>query len=381
MATVTSRINANNNSQTDQYNSHWSPTWRNQDDGGTLAHSEEFEFWGDWYGGIYNKSLRFPNITIPKGATITSAKISFIRNSGGGSDRTLHYKFIGVDEDNTGVFSSGDTARTRTHTTASVDWDFLVSGSGNIGDNFDTSDIKDIIQEIIDRSGWSSGNALALYLYDDGSTIGDFFDYKYYSSYPSDAPLLTITYEYGGSASVSPSASASPSLSPSSSVSPSSSTSVSVSPSISLSPSPSPMPPAFRGLKIAKPHVNVLTNSDPDKLIFSSEYGTLKYLSKQEVNISFDASTGDIAAKGTYTHNKNKYLFAEVYVRVYTGSTPSGNYQYCPFYGAGATILYSANFRITKNTIEVYGMISGVSTSVWHFDFIIFVYNNDLKLT
>lgn len=184
----------------------------------------------------------------------------------------------------------------------------------------------------------------------------------------------------GGSASLSPSSSISPSLSPSVSLSPSASTSASISASVSASASPSPLPTHGTVLIVAKDGISALTNSDPEKNIFDSHYGTLKYLSKQAVNISFDASTGDISATGNYAHNLGYYPFCEVFVRVYTGATPSGNYEYCPFFGSGAAVAYSANFSITTTQIKVYGEISGVSTAVWHFEFLIFVYNNNLNL-
>ena len=402
MATFTKRVDASLRNIYDRYNTHWTGDgWKADPDYGQLGHTTEFESDGDWYGGIKNASLRFIGVTIPQGSVITSAKITFTDNSSG-SSRTLNYKITGVDEDNTAEFDNSpiDTARTRTHTTAIVDWDATFSPS--IGTTRDTADITSVIQEIIDRAGWTSGNAIGLYVYDDGTSVSTYYDVKYYSSYPSDAPLLTINYLV---ASISPSISPSPSVSPSpASVSPSVSPSVSkspsispsVSPSISLSPSASPsispsispsvsaspsIPPAKATvLRVAKTGINALTNSDPEKMIFDSQYGTLKYFDKKGVNITFDASTGDISAKGELTHNLSYYPFCEVFVRVYTGSTPSGNYEYCPFAEAGASIFYSANYKITTDKITVYGMIDGVSSSVWHFDFLIFVYKNNLQL-
>jgi hypothetical protein len=132
-------------------------------------------------------------------------------------------------------------------------------------------------------------------------------------------------------------------------------------------------------LKIAKPGVNVLTNSDPEKLIFSSEFGTLKYFTKETLSLEIDALNGDIACKGEYAHNLSYYPFCEVFVSVYIGS-PTGIYEYCPFAGAGATVLYDANIVITDTKRACYGQIDGMSESVWHFDFLIFVYKNDLDL-
>lgn len=188
------------------------------------------------------------------------------------------------------------------------------------------------------------------------STTADYIFYVYKEDVPSISPSL--------SPSVSPSISASPSASPS------------VSPSLS----PSALPASNDAvLKIAKPGVNVLTNSDVDKLIFSSEYGTLKYYTKVSINTSFDANTGDISSRGEYTHSLGYYPFVEVYVSVYIGAA-TGIYEYCPFQGAGASVLYEANVKVTTDKVTVYGQIDGVSTSVWHFDFIVFIFKNNLQL-
>lgn len=177
-----------------------------------------------------------------------------------------------------------------------------------------------------------------------------------------------LFYVYG----VSPS-SASASLSPSSSPSPS----PSATPSPSLS--PSPLPDRINGiLKIAKEGINVLTNSDPEKFIFSSEYGTLKYYSKQTAQVEFDANTA-IAGNTTINHNLGYYPFVEVFVKLSVNGTPvTGNYEYVPFAGAGISIFYDANYKITTSSIVLYGQEIGVSTSVWTFDFLIFIFKNDL---
>jgi hypothetical protein len=133
-------------------------------------------------------------------------------------------------------------------------------------------------------------------------------------------------------------------------------------------------------MKIAKPGYNVLTTNDPTRLIFSSDYGTLKYYKKETAQITFDANAGDIAGIATITHNLGYYPFVEVFVSVYIGS-PTGIYEYCPFAGSGATVQYSANYKITTTGITLYAEINGVSDSVWVFDFIVFIYKNNLNLT
>ena len=372
MATFTKRIDSAINGLTDRYNSHWSPNWQvsnpSYGESGFLGVFTEWEDeWGDWYGGLYNKSYRFTGVTIPQGATITSAKITFT-DSTTGTERALNFKIIGVDEDNTAEFTTSpiSDARTRTHTSASVDWDATFTPSA--GTTRDTSDIKTIIQEIVNRGGWSSGNAIGIYLYDDGTTEEEYYDYKYWYSYNDDAPLLTIVYETTSS-SASPSASASatpsesfspslspsitpsasPSLSPSISVSLSPSASISLSPSTSVSPSPSPQPPFF-GLKIAKPGFDVLTETDPNKLIFSSDYNTLKYYKSGTITHSVSEADNTLyRTKSYYTHNLNFYPYFEVYCKddLMSGWQPVGKFE------AGAGAYRSFYAFVTKTRLYV----------------------------
>ena len=236
-------------------------------------------------------------------------------------------------------------------------------------DDYDTADITTVVQEIINRGGWSSGNDMGFLILNDGSGNGVSHLWRAYDGDSATAALLTIVYV--GS---SPSAS----QSPSSSQSPSPSLSPSVSPSSTPSPSPSQSDPFF-GLRIAKEGKNVFTDQEPFDLKFSSDYGTLKYFSKQNTIAQLDASDDEIATTATINHNLGYYPFVEVFVRVYIGA-PAGNYEYCPFAGAGAAVLYSATYKITTSDIVLYGGIDGVSASVWNFDFLVFIYKNNLNL-
>jgi len=130
---------------------------------------------------------------------------------------------------------------------------------------------------------------------------------------------------------------------------------------------------------IGKDNVNALTEKDPSKLKFSSDFGTLKYFAKISKSIQFTANGPgeDISARGTVDHNLGYYPYVEAYVKV--GSvTPGTVYEYCPFTGAGATVFYAANIIVTKSQIIVYGEINGVSTNTWYFDFLLFIFRNNL---
>jgi hypothetical protein len=329
---------------------------------------------------LRNIGLRFLNVTIPQGAVINSAIIRFVSLST--KNPTVDNQIQGIDEDNTAQFDVSpdpqDTPYNRTKTTALVQWDGSISQTAEA--NLDTPDITSIVQEIVDRGGWVSGNAMAFYLSDDGSSSGEYLSVYEYNSDTAKVATLIVDYDSGGSPSVSPSASNSPSPSPSASQSPSSSVSPSNSPSISRSPSPSP-PDTETVIEIAKDGVNVLESSSPDGLKFSSRYGTLKYVSKSAIQVEIDGGDGDFAGKATLTHNLGYFPFAEVFVRVSVAGSPvTGNYEYVPFAGSGASVTYNANYNIKENTIELYGEFGGVSASTWTFDFLVFLYKNDLSL-
>jgi len=207
------------------------------------------------------------------------------------------------------------------------------------------------------------------------------------SASPSPSSSLSPSASKSGSqsssASQSPSASTSASESPSASasesksLSPSASTSASA--SASYSPSPSAVQPFF-GLKIAKDGVDALITQEPYNFKFNSNYGTLKYFSKETVQVQFDANDGVGAGTATINHALGYYPFVEVFVRVYIG-TPIGNYEYCPFAGSGAAVSYDATYKITTSDIVLYTQIAGLSASVWTFDFLVFIYKNNLNLS
>ncbi len=106
----------------------------------------------EWYG------QRWTSVTIPNGATIDAATLDLSLYHAN-FDEPLH-AFYAEDEDNPGTFTTASNDISgRTQTTATMNWD---SGSLGAPGWFTTPSIVDIIQEIVDREGWSSGNALAI---------------------------------------------------------------------------------------------------------------------------------------------------------------------------------------------------------------------------
>tara|TARA_Y100000356_G_C11198144_1_gene256111 strand:- start:80 stop:547 length:468 start_codon:yes stop_codon:yes gene_type:complete len=107
----------------------------------------------------YKAYFRFQNVVVPQGATIDSAYIKL--NWEGGEE--VDFLIAAVDVDDFDVPTDNTYAAHGTETTATVSWNIPSEGSQDSGKYYKTSpDIKTIIQEIVDRTGWSSGNAIGI---------------------------------------------------------------------------------------------------------------------------------------------------------------------------------------------------------------------------
>lgn len=398
MSTFTKRIDSDIRDLWDWYDGSWHT-------------SADLERAGNLGGVLSGVSLRFIGVTIPAGSVISSAKITF-RSTNTKSNSTLVLIIHGVDEDNTAEYTTSpiSDARTRTHTSASVAWSGAVSWTS--GNDYDSPDITAIIQEIIDRGGWSSGNAIGISIQDNGSGSSEYINPRDYASDSATCALLTIEYtspspsvspsvseSVSVSASPSPSVGSSPSSSESASSSLSPSTSISASPSvsaslsISLSPSLSVSPslsesaspsasiaPPFFGLKIAKLGYDAISEEDPDNLIFSSDYETLKYYASGTINHAVNEADNTLyQTKSFVSHDLGYYPFFEVYVKdeLMTGWQPVGRWQA----GAGQYRTFYSYVTTAKLFVVVAGYTgSGGGGDAYTAVFKYKIYKNDLDL-
>ena len=125
--------------------------------------------------------FRFEGIEIPQGATIAHAWIQFtsaITVASGGTAAAM-VDIYGEAADDAAAFTTGTADISgRTPTTATVEWSLPESSGASawtIGDrspNQRTPDLATIVQEIVDRAGWASGNAMAFTLQHDGVGLG-----------------------------------------------------------------------------------------------------------------------------------------------------------------------------------------------------------------
>ncbi len=115
-----------------------------------------------------NAFVRFDNVLLTQGQEIQQAFLTFV---GGAttSNNTVNVVFSAIDEDDANAPTTFAGAEAVTRTTATVDWDAVPTFTANTDIN--TPDITTVIQEIVNRAGWSSGNAIVIYIEDNGSDV------------------------------------------------------------------------------------------------------------------------------------------------------------------------------------------------------------------
>ena len=136
--------------------------------------------------------IRFAGVTIPQGASVTEAYIQFQVDelNSGAASLTIEAE---TTDDAAPFTAAAFDISSRPRTTASALWtppDWTTIGER--GPDQRTVDISAVIQEIVDRPGWASGNALAVIISGSGTRTAEAFEGD-----PAGAPTLHV--EFGGS--------------------------------------------------------------------------------------------------------------------------------------------------------------------------------------
>ncbi len=133
--------------------------------------------------------IRFQNLNIPKNATITNAYIQFSVDET--SSEATNLNIYGEATDNANSFSDSHyNISSRSKTTSSTAWSPPAWNSRHEqGVNQRTPELKDIIQEIVNRGGWSSGNSMSFIITGTGKRVAESYDGE-----SDEAPRLHIEY-------------------------------------------------------------------------------------------------------------------------------------------------------------------------------------------
>lgn len=151
-------------------------------------------------GGNQTVGIRFNGINIPQGATITNAYIQFKTD-----ETTSVVTFLSIQgeaSDNATTFtkSIGDIS-SRPRTAAAVTWSPVPwTVVGEAGPDQRTPNISSIIQEIVNRLDWLSGNSQAVIFTGTGERVAESYD-----GGQDGAPLLHVEYNTGPPVNQAPS--------------------------------------------------------------------------------------------------------------------------------------------------------------------------------
>jgi len=139
--------------------------------------------------------IRFNGVNIPPGSPITSAYIQFTCNETR-NQNPCSLVIQGQATDNASTFTaSAYNISLRNRTTASVNWSPPNWTSvGMAGPGQRTPDLSSIIQEIVNRAGWSQGNSLAIIITGAGTRIAN--SYNESRGMPPKLHLEWSTYDH-----------------------------------------------------------------------------------------------------------------------------------------------------------------------------------------
>jgi hypothetical protein len=132
-------------------------------------------------------ATRFTGVTVPPGSIIDVAtyQLDVYTTSNDSPDVNV----LADDADNSAQpTAAANNLSGRTPTTAAVIWT-----ANNIGTGWKSpADLSAVIQEIIDRAGWASGNAITILL--DARSVNNDFRFRSYEYGAANAAKLDITY-------------------------------------------------------------------------------------------------------------------------------------------------------------------------------------------
>ena len=129
-------------------------------DSSDLEMTEDYHLDGS-YMGHQKLGMRFTNVAVPRGATITVAYLRFkaiAPDAGNSNTNTVKLTVQGQAADNAATFTTSlNDISSRPRTAAEVQW---IPEAWTDGMVYDTPSLTAVVQEIVNRPGWASGNGM-----------------------------------------------------------------------------------------------------------------------------------------------------------------------------------------------------------------------------
>ena len=172
-------------------------------DGDTTTKSlQTFRAYGGGSSGTLNWwGLRFLNLDVPPGVTITSAKVTFRANASSGSSASGMTLWGQLAANPSTFTTSSNNVTSRDRTTASIEWSI---DPWTNAENYDTPNLSAVIQEIVNQPSWVAGNAMVIIGQTTVSQNRSAISYNSTDG-PSLAPILEVCYTLEPIPTISPS--------------------------------------------------------------------------------------------------------------------------------------------------------------------------------
>lgn len=141
--------------------------------------------------------VRFQQLNIPSGVLIGNAFIQFACDETEFNLEPFNITVRGIAEDNTETFAFVPyDVSSRPRTQAKVTWSDIPPWevAQEAGPNQRTPNLRDLVQEIVDRPGWQAGNALGFIFTGTGSRSALTYEGSREQSKSHLAPTLHVTY-------------------------------------------------------------------------------------------------------------------------------------------------------------------------------------------
>ena len=141
------------------------------------------------------EGLRFDNVTIPQSATIVSCSVEVRARITNANNPVINFFF--EDTADATTFSTSTDLQNRTQTTATLQISSWTDWVDNTRFQFD-GDFKALLQEVVNRGDWNSGQAVVFLAVTDASNTNNVnLVYDTYDQEPSFAAILQIVYTTG----------------------------------------------------------------------------------------------------------------------------------------------------------------------------------------
>ncbi len=155
--------------------------------GGVVTSSSDLELTTD--GAAQTLGLRFPRLLVPPGATVVSAAVQFKTDETTAQGTALVFRAQNSAHA-AGFVASAKNVSSRPRTAAFVRWSpaaWLKVGEAGFAQR--TPNLAPLVQAVVGRPDWRSGNALALVVTGTGKRVAEAFDGDRLG-----APVLSVVY-------------------------------------------------------------------------------------------------------------------------------------------------------------------------------------------